>query len=574
MRKQGIVYIILLIGLWSCRQDVENVSSSPISFAPELLQDYEKNEDIVLSSVTGFVKDENGEPLSEALVTLNNLATETDAFGHFFFNAILMNAEGTSVIVRKSNFHQISKSFHPQENVMEHLEIIMTTIKSNDDLPTGLGTQIQSLHENIIVEFSDNSFLNNDSSPYTGIVHVESTLLSNNAAEFYQKSLGNLQAVDLQNELVSLAPDALLYISYKDDAGNLLAINEDAETKLSIPVDYLSTGAMAWYYAPDYGLYTPNTELQFSADGNDILLNVKHNLPIIFAQSYASTRMTLKLFASNGEDVLENSPLSVISEDGKTLYVTRSNSEGVATIVLPNEKSATLQVKNACNEVVYNEAASSINPMLNLAQIELATVTGDLYDCEVMPNSNAVLSITQGGQQQYYYPANENFSLRLQTCNNGLANMQGLESTSGDASTTSAFDLKQDSALGDIFTCTSPSINELRIENMDSGEMLVYPIEELDGNTVNLTAFGNTSLDIGISFNGSSTGDYSAADLHSILRIWDDENGFRYAGDATTFSVERFGDDTIILGKFEGEFENTLTGEMDKIKGHFNFYRD
>ena len=587
MRKQGIIFLLLFIGLWSCREDVENVTATPQSFAPALFDDYNAKENIVISSVTGFVTNEAGEPLIEAQVNLNGSIAETDAFGHFFFIERPMNSEGTTVNISKVNFHQQSKLFYPHADAMEHLEIIMPAVKSNDDAPSGLGTGILNLHENIIVEYASNSFLKIDGTPYTGNVHIESSLVKSDTDDFFKKSLGNLQAANVENRLVGLIPEALLYFAFRNDNGESLSINENAETKMTIPMDHITEVSAAWYFAQDFGLYTPNTTFSIDPSGKTASLKLQHNVPILFGQSYPSEKTTLQLFAANGIDVLENVEVNIANEVGQnptgaaTLYGGYTNSHGVLEVIMPTDKPATLSVIDACNNVVYNETVESGNAILKLEQVTLATVTGDIYDCMVVPASNTTLAVVQGNQLQYHYVPNSSFNLMLQTCNNGLFNIQGLESSSGDANagTAANYDLNAGAELGDIFTCEMPAINELRIENTGTAETFTYPITSAAiSNTNELTSFRSTNnppIDIRINFTGSSAGDYSAGIQHSINRIWDDESGFRYAGDAEIFIVTRFGNDNkIILGEFEGEFTNELTGQLDNIKGTFNFYEN
>ena len=136
-------------------------------------------------------------------------------------------------------------------------------------------------------------------------------------------------------------------------------------------------------------------------------------------------------------------------------------------------------------------------------------------------------------------------------------------------------------ALGDLFTCNDPSINELVLENLTTGETFTYTINNTAGSGETVTSFGtpipnNNAAELQITFNGSLSGDYSNANDHQINRIFDEDSGISYSGDAAEFIVSRFGNtEKLTIGQFEGEFRNVLSSNPNEeffIRGSFNFY--
>ena len=573
MRKQGIIYIILILAVWSCREDFERNVATPIPFTPELLEDYVPAVDMVRASLVGFVQDDDQNPIADAQVTLNGILTTTDRYGHFFYTDHPMNKEGTTVEIQADKYHKHSELFYPSEDAVEQLDIIMTEIEEESEFNGSTGGSI-SLNEGILLEYSEEAFLSSDGSKYEGTVSVYSTFMEASEENFALKAPGNFQAVSIENRLVGLQPQSLLKISFRDEAGNDLLINQDADVTVQIPS--ISPTIEAWYFAPSFGLYTINTNNEVS--NTTARIGLSHNNFVLLGQSYASELNTIELSAGDGSGLLEDMLAEWRDEAGTVIQSARSNDMGLVKINFPLSLGGNLVVKDACNNIVYNEASSDIVPEISLDDVSLKTLVGDLYDCNVVPIDDGVIAVAQGDLIRYHYLNNSTFALTLQVCNNGAADVQGLDGISLGMNQATSVNLQATEELGDLFTCDDPLVNMLQLVNLTTGVEYFYPIQSFDiNNTDELTIFefvnNGQEINIQLNFSGNAADDYSLNSLHEIAALEDNTKEFDFAGDADSFLVSKFGSSNkLTLGTFEGTFEDNDRQVFEELQGTFNFY--
>lgn len=567
MLNKGILCFFLLIVIFSCREDFESNVSTPIDFEVGQLADYQGEEDMVTSSVKGIVVDELSNPLMNASVSLGGNQTNTDQYGHFFFTDVSMNALGTVVNVALSDYHIGSKLFYPTNNAEENLEIVLTKAAQNDDI-SGLAQGTVLLDGDLMLSYPGGSFMDENGIVYEGTVFISSSLHKSQEAQFSKLTPGNFQAVDIENKQVGLEASALLQLSIADANGKPLQINPDSEVSITFPT-LIVNDEQIWYYAEQHGLYTVNTEL------NDNIVRLKHNTSLLIAKPSNTIRSSLRLLAADMQTPLSNMAITVKNSNQETIYTGYSNSLGQATIQRSVVNASTLVIQDACGNEVYNAAVPNEDLVLNQTEVEI--FTGDVYDCLVSPSTNNVIRIRQGSRDHYYYEPSSDFTLALQTCENGLAQITAIEDNTINLAQVEVRNLNDSDLIGDLFICEAPSINQLTIKFTESGEEYSYPISSTAGSTMQSTTFSNDNgpgQDFLITFSGTDVGDYSDAGKNNIDRIYDDAAGFRLNGAAEIFEVIRFGADSQIkIGSFEGTFENSTTNENVIVEGSFNFYR-
>jgi len=74
--------------------------------------------------------------------------------------------------------------------------------------------------------------------------------------------------------------------------------------------------------------------------------------------------------------------------------------------VCPTIASGTLQLEDACGNIVYNKAFSDVNDVVAVEDVSLKTLEGDLYDCDVIPVQDGVVAIEQGDQVRFHHLSN------------------------------------------------------------------------------------------------------------------------------------------------------------------------
>ena len=573
MQFLRILCFLLIIATFACREDFERNVAIPVGFEASLLDDYQGEVAMVTSSVKGIVMDEDESPIIGALVSLNGLITTTDQFGHFFFIDVAMNTLGAVVNVSIQDYHQGSELFYPEENATENLEVVLTKIKSIDEVD-GLSSGTITLDGGLEFTYPENSFLKSDGSNHQGTVFIGTTYSDNGNLNFSRILPGNQQAVNINNKLVGIAASSILQLSIYDNQGNHLNINDAAEILIAFP-NAINSEESVWYYADKFGLYTFNSEF---SNGSQQSIRYKHNTSLLIGKTIETEHETLSLVAANGMDALTN--LEVETKDASNNTISRVFSNSLGHIAMPvlNDGSSILQIKDACGNVVFNNSWSEVSNELSLQEVNTKTLAGDVYDCLVNPNENSVIRVLQGNRTHYYYEPNSSFTLQLQTCGQGIAKISALDNSSSDLAALPASSIEDLEFIGDLFTCENPSINMLSLVDTESGIQYQYPITSTVGTTQANSQFSNEVNEgnrFEIVFNGSTAGDYSDPAFHSIENIFDDASELRISGDAEIFEVVKFGNENrVTVGSFEGVFLNTFNNEMINIKGNFNFYFD
>ena len=564
-----ILCLFLMIVLFSCREDFEQNIAIPQTFNPELLGDYKGEITLVDASVKGIVVDLQGSPIANAQVDLNDNQTSTDEYGHFFFTNVPMNAEGTVVNVTVEDFQLGSKLFYPRANATENLEITLNRIESDDELD-GLVAGVLTISGGITFAYPENAFLNNDGSIYTGSVFVNSTFTNKSNDNFFKTVPGNFQAVDINNGLVGLKAAQLLEIMIVDENRNLLQINKEAPIKLSLTQE-INEGMKAWYYSKDDGLYTVNTEIE------DQIITYKNNTNILIAEAANTRGQALTLHDTDGTTPLENMNVKVLNNSQEVIYSGFSNDLGQIQFNSLSDEVAILQIIDACGQLVHNESILTNITDISLDQVATNQIAGEVYTCEVKPNTNNVIRVVQGTRVHYFYEEDSEFELTLQTCANGMAVVTALEDSNADLANLESLDLDDITSAIELFTCENPSINQLRLIDTETGDVYLYNINSTAGSNNLITTFAETDNIIDsrfqIEFQGSEMGNYSEDALSQLAFIRDPTGGLQIEGEFEEFEVTRFGDtERITLGNFTGTLTNDIDNENINFRGDFNFY--
>ena len=580
MKKLGILSLLFVLALSACRKDVDEVTTTVEPYEPPIIN-FDPVLQMVTGSVTGFVTDESGEPLTDAVVKLDGHTTTTDAFGHFFLTDISMNSRGQYVKVEKNGYFLGSRRFFPQAGEQSRVKIEMLAKNFDQTFDAQAGGTIESNGGANIV-FPENSISKADGSAYTGTVKVATKWLDPSSLATLNQMPGNLQGVNRQNEEVVMATYGMMAVELESTSGEPLNITTGKSATLTMPVPAsMQANAPAeiplWSFHEDYGLWVEETTA--TLENGKYVGEVAHFSFWNCDAPYPIIELTITLIDEDGKP-LSNFQVVVTNSDGNSGYG-YSDENGNLVGLVPADQALTLEIYNICGDIVESQNIGPFPNDTNLGNILVdnpivnsTIVTGKLIDCNGDALTNGLVIANYSGQSVYEYVTGGTFQLDLTTCPTtsdveiiGVNLDDLLQSDPQTTGTNGQF------YVGEISVCDQQWQNYIKI-TVD-GETAVYTpaMIETNGTNYSWVEYGDQAngIYIGFSFFGTTAGDYS--NENGIEVIGDNSRGWDLQGMFSSFEVTQMdGVGQPALGTFSGTLKNNENGVLVDVSvtGEFN----
>ncbi len=589
MKKLGILSLLIALAFTACRKDIDEVSVTETPYVPEILKQWQPIVKPVDGSLTGFVIDEAGEPVEGASVRLGNLNTTTDAYGHFFFKNVELNARGTLVRIEKPGFFPGSRRFMATENAENRVKIQLNKRLFAHSFEAGSGG-IVNANGGATITFPPNSIQKADGTPYNGIVRVAAKWLDPTDLRTMDQMPGNLHGVSLEGEEVVMRTYGMLVAELQSDSGEKLNIlkGETATIKTPVPASILGSAPAEiplWSYNESFGMWAE--EGVSKLENGFYVAEVTHFSYWNHDFKDPLVEFTATFVDENGTP-LENYKV-VIRQPGTSLYGTGQTCDlGIISGLIPADYDLLLEVIGICGEVLYS---TPIGPYplpgpVDLGEIVVppsvlnsTTITGTLVDCNGDPVANGLVTFDFDGYTVYEYVSGNTFEVMFTSCaNTSDVTVVGID-----------FDnLVQSDPV------VSPANGTFDVGNIEACDVQLQNFIEVTVNGVTAIytpAVVTDSLSIGFEISyynpsnqgsvfleifGQAVGDYSGTG-HNILYWFDPANNWIFEGQQfDNFEITEFGNTgEPIIGNFSGILTNygvqppadvTITGSFNIIR--------
>ena len=577
MKKLGLFSLMLLFLFSACRKDVNNVNPTTTTPDPNIISEWTQDIVNVNGSVTGFVVDENNEPMPGVAIKLANNTTTTDAFGHFFYNDITLNSAGTYLTAETDGFFKGSRRFFPKENAESFVKIQLMEKSFDQTLDAQTGGTI-NIGTNAIttVDFTGNSFVLPNGDTYTGTVHVAAKYLNPLEDATFEQMPGNLQGVNNLVTEVVLSTYGMIAVELEGDAGEKLNVTADNSAQMTMPVpDVLLANAPAeiplWSFDEEVGMWVEESVATLTNGAyvgklpHFSFWNCDAPFPLI--------ELDFQLVGDNGT-VLDNYKVQIefnTSNAWGSVGYGISDSNGNVSGKVPANEELTIRVYSECGDVLFETNVGPFADDTSLGQLTVSTVNlsmttfnGTLLDCNGDLLNDGIVVVSEGGIDYYHYPSSATFSYSRLTCGQAALSVKGINITDLVESDAVAATHGIVNDLGNISVCGNQLQNYLSITF--DGVTAVFTDMGYEswnqGGQASTYMFNQDSLQsdfIGIGFNGDTVGDYSTDNF--IEGIFSNTHGWNMQGNNpsgvafTTFEVTEYGPN--IIGTFSGEVINT-----------------
>lgn len=582
MKKLAFLFLCFVVALTACRDDKNIVDVTETPYEPPILEWTQLNT-AVNGDLTGFVVDENGQPIQDAKATLGNTTVSTDVYGHFFFNDVTMNAEGTYVTVDKSGYFEGSRRFFAMEGQENRIKVEMITQSFDQSFESNQGGEIM-VEGGASILFNEDAIKMEDGSAYDGTVQIAAKWLDPSAANTLDQMPGNLQGVSNQAEEVALGTYGMIAVELIGVSGEPLNLKEDNPATLRMPVPAsmvanAPTEIPLWSFNEEHGMWVEEGKATLT---NGVYVGeVSHFSFWNCDVPFPLVNFTAIIQDSDGNPV-DNIKVAISTATMDTGYG-YTNSDGSISGKVPADEELTVYVYGPCGDELYNQtiAPSSVDIDLGTITIGIAQtiVTGELVDCDGNPVTDGVAILEFDGQSIYAYANAGAFTKAVYTCpSTSSIDVIGADYVNLLQSNPVSVGVGGNQSTGQISVCDVQLEDFVKV-TVDGVTQTYFPAFIFNSqNDVTFINFETPDGQIAIQFGGITTGTYnSSSNPNTYLEFISDEtqDWFLFydqlVNDNEFIITEYGGIGEPIIGTFSGTMaDGNNQGSTVYVTGEFN----
>jgi hypothetical protein len=425
-----LILVLLCVTFYACKKD-----SSTESYSPNITNPVKSDLNVtVITSVNGFVTDQNDSAVVGATVTAGTSVTTTDKYGYFSITDVSLSKIAGFIKVVDAGYFTAYKTFVSEEGqkTFTRLKLIPKTNVGVIDNSTG-GSATTT--DGAIITLPANSVvLAAGGGTYTGHVHIAAHFIDPTNEEVMRLNApGDLRGVDTINNIKSLLSYGMLAVELTGDGGQLLQIATGQHATLSFPIpSTLLSSAPAsiplWSFDETNGLW--KEESTATKTGSNYVGNVPHF-------SYWNCDFPLAISVPFRTQIVDSAlhPLANITVEISTAAGDftgchgETDSNGYIYGYLPGNSDLTLQVLTPCGTLnpikEFTSATTDIDlgtiKTTNTSVLNSITITGTLLNCDSLPVANGFLMFQpqNGGDYINITVTNGQFNYSQLSCGNG-----------------------------------------------------------------------------------------------------------------------------------------------------------
>ena len=585
MKKLAFLALCFVVALTACRDDKNSVNITETPYEPPILEWTQLNIP-VNGDLTGFVVDENGQPIESAEITMGSITTKTDVYGHFFFNNVTMNAEGTYVKVYKSGYFDGSRRFFAMEGQENRIKIEMIAQSFDQSFESSQGGEI-TLDGGASIFFNEDAIKKEDGTAYNGSVQIAAKWLDPSASNTLDQMPGNLQGVDNLAEEVALGTYGMIAVELESDSGEPLNLKEGKPATLRMPVPASMVADAPskiplWSFHEEHGIWM---EEGLATLTNGVYIGeVSH-----FSFWNCDVPFPLISFTAIIEDTDGNPADDIrvaISTNSMDTGYGYTDSNGSVSGKVPADEELTIHLFGPCGDELYTQtiAPSFVNINLGTITIGIAQtiVSGELVDCDGNPVTDGVAIFEFDGQSTYAYTSTGSFTKAVYPCpSTSSIEVIGADHVNLLQSNPVTVGVGGNQSTGQINVCDIQLENYIKVTvNGETGTYFPANIYSSPSSNTTWISYETPTSQIAIQFGGVTTGTYnSSIDDDTYFELIFDESQDWYLSwtlgslpnDHEFIITEYGGIGDPIIGTFSG----TVTDENNQsaliqVTGEFN----
>lgn len=424
------LFSLLFLCLFACQEDIDEVTTTTTQEDPIIvIVDYDPEIVNIVATVFGTVTDENGTPMVNAIVQLNNLTTtisqQTDENGRFAFKHANMNAAGTFIEVSQDGFFSGFHRFLPKEgSINSSLITMMAKTNTGSFLSWEDGLIIGE--NDIRIDFPAKSVAKINGEVYKGSVEVAARWIDPTSDDILRLLPGSLEGLDQNLEEVILSSYGMMAVALETPEGEPLNLLEGKKATLTFPVpaalmDSAPIEIPLWYFNEHHGIWVQ--EGQATLIDGQYVGEVAHfsfwncDVPNDYIQLSGTV-------VSNTNIPVPNAIVKVTLVSSGTWATAVTDNNGFFTGKVPQDNEFLLSILQNwdidCEVEIGSIGGFSSDTDLGdivFDEPRVININGMFADCLGDVISNGWLDITVGNDSYTYYIADEdNIELAIYNC--------------------------------------------------------------------------------------------------------------------------------------------------------------
>ena len=424
------VPILVTILFFSCQKELSVENGNIVVTPPDLTTK-------IKSSVSGFVTDENEAPVTGATVQFGASSTTTDKYGYFEVRNVQIVKIAAVVTVSKTGYFKGIKTYAATEgkSAFFRIKLIPKTTVGNINAATGGNV---TLSNGLSIVLPAGAVMNAaTNAPYTGTVNVAAYWINPEAADLDRVMPGDLRAINTDGALKLLKTFGMAAVELTGSGGELLQILTGKTATLTFPIPSSLMGDAPssiplWYFDESNGLWKE----QGSAvkTGNAYTGDVTHfsywncDFPFPNAVQFDCT-----VVDALGHPVPYQNVSISYSNGQYTGCHGYTDSLGWVGGNIPANSQLILQVfGSGCFTPLVAVPFTTTNANIFLGNISvansplLASITGNLIDCNAQPVTNGYVILFVGNTYLRFNVSNSNsFYFNVTLCGSNTVTLIG-----------------------------------------------------------------------------------------------------------------------------------------------------
>ena len=583
-----LITAALLFLFYSCRKnysDEQYIENNP-PIKPDLSVK-------INATVTGFIIDESGNPVSGARVAAGTKETLSDEYGYFAIPNTSVAKTAGFVKVSKTGFFTGYKTFTTKEDKETFVRIKMLTQTETGTVDAGSGGTVTTTDGGKITLPAGGVVIASTNSAYTGAIKVSGRLLDITGTDDFQLTIpGDSRGIDTSGHLKFIKSYASIAVELTGTAGEKLQIAAGKKANLTIPIASSLVGSAPgsitlWSFDETNGLW--KQESVAIKTGNDYVGTVSH-----FSFWSGATGVPLVNFSARILDAslqpLANTPVVITQANqpqqagyGKFGF---TDANGFITGAIMANTNFVLDILTPCAISAYSHNFSTSNSDIDLGALtgnlgqNVVNISGSATKCNGQPVTNGYVQTYDNGFYNRINITNGNFSFTGLACTNTVVKYVVVDNDAHQQNTPQSLTLVPGvNNLGPLSACGTSTIGVITL--IINGVTTTYtePLDTLaayfvsPGSWTTILKLGsNPAPDITFQFDGGN----AAGNNHKLNEIFSVgfTSGRAYAPAPLTVSITEYGNTGgFISGEFSGLMLDFADNSIYNIQCNFRVKR-
>ena len=383
-----LIFFFLAITFFSgCKKGDSNTSNNNPLPPPDLTTKVNSK------SVSGFITDENNSPVWKATVQVGTETVQTDPYGYFKFQDVLVTKNAALITVTKDGYFKAVKTYiaNPGKSAFFRIKLIRKTIAGN--LNAGSGGTVTTANGMSITLPAGSVVSSSSNVPYSGTVNIAAQWLSPARDDLADIMPGDLRGLNTDGNLQLLTTFGMAAVELTGSGGEALQITTGKKAIISFPLPTAFVSAAPamiplWYFDETSGLW--KEEGNATKSGSSYIGEVAHfsfwncDVPNSYVQFDCS------LVTPSGNPI-QHAFVKIVVVNSMGQGYGYTDSAGYVGGAVPDNAMLQLQVFSNTGSTTpcYSQNFTTGNTDISLGNITVSTgvayVTGIVTDCNDVP---------------------------------------------------------------------------------------------------------------------------------------------------------------------------------------------